>query len=121
MLKKFLLRWLINGLGLWAAAAVLPGVHYGNRAGVLIVAALIFSLVNALIRPLIVILALPAIVLTLGLFTFVVNGFMLYLTTLIYHPLHITSFWQALLAVVIVWIVNYILTYLMEGARESAV
>lgn len=121
MIRKFLLRWLINGLGLLAAAAILPGIHFGNKAGVLIVAALIFSLVNALVRPLIVVLALPAIVLTLGLFTFVVNGFMLYLTTLIYPALHVASFWQALLAVVVVWIVNYILTYLMEGARESAV
>jgi len=121
MIRKFLLRWLINGLGLWAAATLLPGVHYGNKAAVLIIAALIFSIVNALLRPLIIVLALPAIVLTLGLFTFIVNGFMLYLTSLIYSPLHITSFWQAVLAVMIVWVVNYLLTDVLEGARESTI
>lgn len=121
MIRKFLLRWLINFLGLWAAASLLPGLNYGSKTQVLIVAALIFSIVNALIRPLIIVLALPAIVLTLGLFTFVVNGFMLYLTTLLYPSLHVSSFWQALLAVVIVWIVNYLLTDVLEGARESAI
>jgi putative membrane protein len=121
VIRKFLLRWLINFLGLWVAASLLPGVGYGNKVGVLLVAALVFSIVNALIRPLIIVLALPAIVLTLGLFTFVVNGFMLYLTTLLYPALHIDSFWQALLAVVIIWVVNYLLTDLLEGVRESTI
>lgn len=118
-MRQFLLRWLINFLGLWTAASLLPGVNYGRRVDVLIIASLIFSIVNALLRPLIIVLALPAIVLTLGLFTFVVNSFMLYLTTLLYPPLHVTSFWQALLAVIIIWIVNYLLTDLLEDRREK--
>lgn len=121
MIRGFVLRWIINFLGLWLAASLLSGVEYGDKAGVLIVAALIFSIVNALLRPLIIILALPAIVITLGLFTFVVNGFMLWLTTLIYPAFHVTSFWQALLAVVIVWLVNYLLTEVMENVREEPV
>lgn len=122
MIRRFLLRWLINFLGLWAAASVISGIHYDDRIGVLGIAALIFSIVNALIRPLVIILALPAIVLTLGLFIFVVNAFMLYLVTLFYHPFHIESFGQAILAALIIWVVNYLLTYLMEGGkRETAV
>ena len=121
MLKIFLLRWLFNFLGLWIAASLLSGVSYGDKIRVLVIAALIFSFVNALIRPLLIVLALPAIVLTLGLFTLVINGLMLYLVTLIYPAFQVASFWQALLAVVIVWIVNYTLTELMEGARESTV
>ncbi len=119
MIRKFLLRWLINFLGLWTAVSLVPGVDYGGQVRVLIVAALIFSIVNALIRPLIIVLALPAIVLTLGLFTFVVNAFMLYLTALLYPALHVTAFWQALLMVLIIWIVNYLLTDLLEGSREN--
>ncbi len=121
MIRAFLLRWLINLLGLWAASHVLSGVDYGKNFGVLIVGALIFSIVNAVIRPLIIILALPAILLTLGLFTFIVNGFMLYLVTLIYPALSITSFWQAVWAVLIIWLVNYLLTNIMEGSREKPI
>ncbi len=121
MIQAFLLRWLFNFLGLGMAAALLAGVNYGNSIGVLLLASLIFSIVNAFIRPLIIILALPAILLTLGLFTFVVNGFMLYLVTLIYPALQVTSFGQAVLAVLIIWLVNYVLTTLREGRRENAI
>jgi putative membrane protein len=121
MIRKFALRWLINFLGLWAAASLLSGINYGEHMRVLVVAALIFSIVNALIRPLIIILALPAIVLTLGLFTLVVNAFMLWLVTILYRPFHITSFWQAIAAVVIIWIVNYLFTDLLDGNRERTI
>jgi putative membrane protein len=116
MIRRFLLRWLINFLGLWAAASLLTGITYGNQTRVLIAAALIFSVVNALIRPLIIVLALPAIVLTLGLFTLLINAFMLYLVTLIYPAFHVSSFLQAILGVMIVWVVNYLLTDVMEHA-----
>ena len=122
MIRSFLLRWLINFLGLWAAASLLAGVDYGNHMSVLVWAALIFSIINALIRPLIVVLALPAIVLTLGLFMLVVNAFMLYLVTVFYDEFRVSSFWQAILAVMIVWVVNYLFTNLIDGTkRESTV
>ncbi len=120
MIRRFLLRWLINFLGLWVAAGILTGVNYGNRIGVVVLAALVFSVVNAFIRPLVVVLALPAIALTRGLFIFVVNALMLYLVTKIYPSFHVASFWQALLAVVVVWVVNYVLTELFEP-RENPV
>jgi putative membrane protein len=100
---------------------LLSGVDYNGNPAVLIVGALIFSVVNAFLRPLIIVLALPAILLTLGLFTFIVNGFMLYLVTLIYPALRITSFWQAVWAVLIIWLVNYLLTNIMEGTREKSI
>lgn len=122
MIRTFLLRWLVNFLGLWAAASVLSGVNYDGDIQVVMIAALIFSVINAFIRPLVVLLALPAIVLTLGLFTLVVNAFMLYLVTLLYDSFQVSSFWQAILAVFIVWVVNYLFTDLIEGGRrESAV
>ncbi len=120
MFKQFLLRWLVNFLGLWTAATLFTGISYGEHLRVLVWAALIFSVVNALIRPVIIILALPAIVLTLGLFTLVVNALMLYLVTFFYHRFHISSFWTALGAVAIVWLVNYLLNDLLE-ARQAKV
>ncbi|HSX41634.1 MAG TPA: phage holin family protein [Candidatus Saccharimonadales bacterium] len=119
LVRKFILRWLLNFLGLWVAASLLSGIDYNDKMAVLIVAALVFSIVNAFIRPLIILLALPAIVLTLGLFTFVVNAFMLYLVTVLYHPFHVASFGQAVLGAVIIWLVNYLLTDVLEGSRHN--
>ncbi len=122
MIRRFILRWFINFLGLWAAANLLSGVDYGNHIAALVWASLIFSIVNALIRPLVIVLALPAIILTLGLFILVVNALMLYLVTVFYEPFQVSSFGQAILAVIIVWVVNYLFTYVLEGVRrESAV
>ncbi|TAK89553.1 phage holin family protein [Patescibacteria group bacterium] len=119
MIRTFLLRWMINFLGLWAAASILSGVNYQGEIQVVVIAALIFSIINAFIRPLVVLLALPAIVLTLGLFTLVVNAFMLYLVTVFYDSFQVSSFWQALVAVGIVWIVNYLFTDLIEGGKRA--
>lgn len=122
MVRKFLLRWLVNFLGLWAAAELMTGsINYNDQLRVLVVAALIFSLVNAVIRPLVVLLSLPAIVLTLGLFTLIINAFMLYLVTVIYPTFHLRSFWTAVVATIIIWIVNYLLTELLEPKHEKPV
>jgi len=122
MIRKFILRWLVNFLGLWAAAELMTGsINYGDKIRVLVIAALIFSVVNAVIRPVVVLLSLPAIVLTLGLFTLVINAFMLYLVTKIYHPFHLRSFWTAVIATVIIWVVNYLLTELLEPKSAKSV
>lgn len=122
MIRKFILRWLVNFLGLWAAAELMTGsIDYNDKLRVLVIAALLFSIVNAIIRPLVILLSLPAIVLTLGLFTLVINAFMLYLVTKIYPSFHLRSFWTAIIATVIIWIVNYLLTELLEPKREKPV
>ena len=117
-MKRFLLRWVVNFFGLWTAATLLTGIQYQEHVRVLVWAALILSFLNALIRPLIVFLSLPAIVLTLGLFTLVVNAFMLYLVTLFYHKFQITSFWAAVGAVIIMGLVNYLLNDLLEPKKS---
>jgi len=122
MLRKLALRWLVNFLGLWAAAELMTtSIAYDDKLRVLIIAALIFSIVNAVIRPLVILLSLPAIVMTLGLFTLIINAFMLLLVTKIYPTFHLRSFWTALVATVIIWFVNYLLTELLEPKREKSV
>ncbi len=122
MLRKFALRVLVNFLGLWAAAELMTGsINYNDKLRVLVIAALLFSIVNAVIRPLVVILSLPAIVLTLGLFTLVINAFMLYLVTKIYPSFQLRSFWTAVVATVIIWVVNYLLTELLEPKHAKPV
>lgn len=107
MLKRFIWSWIGNAAGLFVASLLISGIDYQKRFLVLIIASLIFGIVNALIRPIVVIISLPAIVLTLGVFTLIVNAFMLWLTSRLYPSFQIRSIWAALGAVVIVWLVNY--------------
>src|SRR5690349_15522685 len=106
LLYRFLVRWLVCSLGLWIAAGLLSsGVDYGSGFHVVIVAGLILAVVNSILRPLIVILSLPAILFTLGLFMIIINGFMVFLVSKFYSQLEITSFWWAVLAGMIIGLV----------------
>lgn len=119
LVQQFLLRWVVNFFGLSLAAYLLGNAIQFTHLRVLIWAALVFSVVNALIRPFIILLTLPAIVLTLGLFTMVVNALMLFLVTVIYPKFQIVNFRSALLAVIIIWIVNYLLNTWLESANRE--
>lgn len=114
MLQRILYRWLVNFLGLYAAVTLISGITYSNRLRYLVLAALVLGIVNTLIRPVVIILSLPAIVLTVGLFTFVVNAFMLYLVTIVVPKVHIASFWSGLGAAIVIWLVNYLLNDLVQ-------
>lgn len=107
MAPNFLARLLMNGLGLWIAAQLSANIDYSDNLWVIVIAALIFSIVNAIIRPILIILALPAIILTLGLFMLVVNGFMVWLVSTLYPPFEVRTFGAAVIAAILVWIVNY--------------
>lgn len=114
MLRSFIFRWLFNSFGLWLAAELLPGISFNGEWWMFLIAGLIFSIINAIIRPILIILSLPAIVLTLGLFTLVVNSFMLYLVTVFYDRLTVESFSASILAVIIIWIVNFALNTVIK-------
>ena len=113
----FLLRWVFNSLGLWVAARILSGhgITYVESEGAVLflTAGFVLSLVNVLLKPIIVILSLPAILLTLGLFTLVVNGFMVYLAAMLVPNIEI-GFWAAVLAGMIISLINYVLTSLFD-------
>lgn len=113
-------RWLVSGLGLWIAAGLLSqSIDYQDKLRVIIIAGLILAIVNTFIRPLIVILSLPAILLTLGLFMIVVNGLMVFLVSKLYTPLEITNFWAAILAGVIIGLVNYLVTAILDRDKDK--
>jgi putative membrane protein len=116
---RFLLRWLVCSLGLWIAAGLLgSSITYNSQARVIIIAGLILAIVNVIIRPIIVIFSLPAILLTLGLFMVVVNGFMVFLVSKLYGSLHITNFWAAIFAGVVIGLVNYLVTAILEERKS---
>ena len=113
------MRWLVTSLGLWIAAGILSShINYQHQIGVILVAGLILAIVNAVLKPIIVILSLPAILLTLGLFMVVVNGLMVYIVSKLYGPLEITSFWSAILAGIIIGLVNYLVSIVLESGLD---
>ncbi len=80
-LRNFLLRVLINAIALAITAAILPGITASGDIGALVVVALIFGVVNAIVKPIAILLTLPFTIITFGLFIFVINGLMLLLTS----------------------------------------
>lgn len=110
-----MIRWFVCSLGLWIAAGFLRGsIDYGDSIGAIIVAGLVLALINMIIKPVLVIFSLPAIVITLGLFMIVINGITVFLASKLYSPLEISSFWAALFAGMIIGLVNYLVTAILE-------
>lgn len=118
-LYRFLLRWFVCSLGLWIAAGILSNsISYESRLGVIIIAGLVLAIINSILKPIIVFLSVPAIVVTLGLFMLVVNGITVYLASKLYAPLHITNFGAAIVAGLIIGLVNYLVTAILEDRRS---
>jgi putative membrane protein len=113
---RFLLRWAVCALGLWIAAGLLSGSisYHGSHLGTVIITGLILAVLNALIKPLLVIISLPAILLTLGLFMLVINGVTVYLASKLYSGLQLSSFGVAVLTGIIIGLVNYLVTAILE-------
>ena len=114
-LAVFSIRWAATSFGIWLAVTLLGGVVPGAEPTLLtyIGAGLAFSVVNSLLKPIITILSLPAILLTLGLFMIVVNGLMVYIALLLVPSLKL-SFGKAIIAGIILSIINYIISALLE-------
>jgi len=103
----FILRALIASLGLWLATEMLDGLSIDD-ATTLILAGLLLGVVNAIVRPFALLLSLPALLFTLGLFLLVVNAAMLGLVALMLRGFHIDGFWTAIAGSLIVSIVSWI-------------
>jgi putative membrane protein len=102
----FLVRGLVTALGLWIASATLRGVHSNGFLSIL-GAGLVLGIVNALIRPILVILTLPITIFTLGLFLLVVNGLMVLLVSKLMKGFSVDSIWWAMLTAIVVTIVGW--------------
>jgi putative membrane protein len=103
----FILRGLVAALGLWAATEMLSGFTI-DSATTLILAGLLLGLVNAIVRPFALLLSLPALIFTLGLFLLVVNAAMLGLVAFLLPGFHILGFWTAVGGAIIVSLVSWI-------------
>ena len=108
-MRGFVIRAAIVALGLWLASSIVPGIEIRN-GGSLIAAAVLLAVVNAIVRPVLIILTLPITLLTLGIFLLVINGLMIELVSALLHGFHVDGLWPAILASIIVsitgWLVN---------------
>jgi len=103
----FALRVVINAAALWVAAYLLDGIVLSDNIATILLVALVFGLINALVRPVALLLSLPVLLLSLGLFTLVVNAGMLALTAWLTDGLSIDGFWPAFLGAIIISLTSW--------------
>ncbi|HPR09742.1 phage holin family protein [Candidatus Saccharibacteria bacterium] len=114
-LASFVLRWAICSLGLWVAAGLLGGsVNLQDRLGAVVIAGAILALINVTVKPLLILLSVPFIVLSLGLFMAIINGLTVYLASKLYTPLQIENFGAAIVAGLVIGLVNYLVTAILD-------
>lgn len=116
---KILIRLLINAAALWAAAELVGGISLEGGVVAILIVAIIFGLVNALIRPILTLFTLPAIILTLGLFIFVINALMLWLTAAISNTLTVEGFGSALLGSIVISLVSWLLSIFLKDDDDN--
>lgn len=114
-LQEFLFRWFVSSLGLFIAAGILgDSLDFQSSFSVIAIAGLVLALLNTIIKPIIVLLSLPILVFSFGLFMIVINGLMVLLASKLYDELHVTNFFAAMLAGMVIGLVNYIVVTIVE-------
>jgi putative membrane protein len=115
-MARLLVAWLSNCVALLIAAAVVPAISYGGDVGTLLLAGLILGVVNFLIRPAVIFLTLPAVILSFGLALLAINALMLWLTSRLVDGFEVGGFSSTVGGALIVWIVN---AALRGGGKRS--
>ncbi len=126
-MSRFILRWVVNAVALYAAIIIVPGIQLQNDQAnqwfAILLLALVFGLLNALLRPLIVMLTCPLIILTLGLGTLLINTFLFYLTGVIGNQFGwgftVDGFWAAFLGALVVSLVSIVLNLVLKDEMRS--
>jgi putative membrane protein len=117
---ELLARFAGNLAALWVASELLDDMTYGDSFWVLVLAALVFTIVNRFVKPVIAILSLPFIIVTLGIAYFFVNVLMLLITDWVVGDFEIEGFWTFVGATIIVWLVNLVIAAFLSDLRASA-
>src|SRR5437763_16433359 len=105
-MPRLLITWVTNCIGLLIAAAVIGPITYGSKFGTLVLAGLVLGVVNFAVRPLVILLTLPAVILSLGFALLLINALMLWLTSKVVTGLHVGGFWSTVGGALIMWVVN---------------
>ncbi len=116
---NLLLRFLLNAVGLWLAARFVDGITLGSELTSILFVALVFGLINAVVRPIALFLSLPALLLSLGLFILVVNAAMLGLTAWLTDSLTVDGFVPAVLGALIISVISWVGSNLLTDGNED--
>lgn len=128
-MQGFLIKTVVNGIALWAAAVAVDGIHLGEddpelstRLLTIGLVALVFGVINAFVKPFAQLLSLPFIIITLGLFTLIVNAFMLQITEWISEPLGLdfsidAFFWDAVLGAIVITVVSMVVNLVVPDGK----
>ena len=111
----FVARWLINMVAILLIAYLLPRLVWVDSLGAALIAALLLGMVNAVLRPVLIILTLPLTLLTLGLFLLFINGFMLWLVAALVSGFHVNGFWGAVFGSILISIVSWLLSRILHS------
>jgi putative membrane protein len=124
-MRPVLLHWLLNAAALWAAALLIPGLDFNGGPGKLLLVAAVFGIVNSTLRPLLTILTCPLIVVTLGLFTLILNALMLMLTGWLSARWNlgftVSGFWAAFFGGLVVGLVSTALSVAIKEKKSSVI
>ena len=122
-MRSLLLHWLMNAAALWVAAWLVPGLDFRGTVVELLLVAAVFGIVNSLVRPILTILTCPLIVITLGLFTLVINALMVLLTGALSERwglgFSVSGFWAAFWGGLVVGLVSVVISLLLPGGKKS--
>jgi putative membrane protein len=123
--RSVLLHWILNAAALWVAAAVIPGLDFTGGPGKLLLVAAVFGIVNSTLRPLLTILTCPLIILSLGLFTLVINALMLLVTGWLSESwslgFAVSGFWAAFFGGLVVGLVSMIVSLGLKEKKSPVV
>ena len=114
-MQHFVLRWFITTFAVFVAAPIV-GINYGDRIGCLLAASLLLGIVNAFIRPILLLLSLPLILVTLGVFILIINALMLKFVGEIVPCFEVPGFWRAFWGAIIISIISWILSAFFRGS-----
>ncbi|HEY2047730.1 MAG TPA: phage holin family protein [Caulobacteraceae bacterium] len=112
-MARFIVQALAAAFGFWVASRIVPGVHARGVAS-LIAAGVILGIINALVRPILILLTIPLTLITLGLFLFVVNGITVWLTSAFLKGVQVDGLWPAILASVVITVISWITRALVD-------
>jgi len=119
-MRGLLIRWIITALALWLTATIVPGLVTIRSAGAAIIAALVLGLVNAIVRPILLLLTLPFTIVTLGLFIFILNAAMFGLAALIAGKgFEVHGFWGALVGSLLVSLISLVLNMIVGDTGKA--
>ena len=114
--SRFIVRWIVCSVGLWLAAELVgaDNISFRNSGMAVVISGLILAVVNTIIKPMVVFLSLPAVLLTMGIFMVVINGLMVLLAAWLSSSLQVSSFGVAIIAGIVIGLVNFLVTAIID-------